>query len=63
MVNARAMCRFLETRPQKAEVKFLSKIARKSVLFVDYYSHSALCVTANLVVSSWAIYYLFIAIF
>ena len=46
-------CGFLETRLKKAAVQFLSD-GKKCELFVDYFSRSALRITANLVVSTWA---------
>ena len=52
-VNAYAMRGFLETRPQKATVQFLSEM-KKFELFVNYFSRSALRIAANLVLSSWA---------
>ena len=47
-------CGFLETRPQKAAVQFLSQMARSvSCLWIILVAlHS--CIAANLVVSSWA---------
>ena len=55
-VNTHAMHvgrRFLETCPEKAPVQFLFENGKKSKLFVDYYSCSALRIAAIIVVISW----------
>ena len=46
----------LETCTQKAAVQFFSENGKKCELFVDYFSHSVLCIAAYLVVSSLPIY-------
>ena len=50
---------FLETRPQKVAVQFLSEMAKSATYL--WTSRSPLRLATNLVVSSWA--YLFIAVF